>query len=146
MYYENFDKLCKDRNIRPNHVSKGTGIPTSTLTNWKKGLFTPKTDKLQKIADYFDVPLSVIVGEQDLTDVANYVSGKFEQFNDGMEINKEVRLENGFVLDQQTLDLMEFLAVHKEYREIVEAAISIAPEDIDRVSAILKAFKRKESE
>lgn len=63
--YEFFEKLLKDRGITAYKVSKETGIATSTLTNWKKGLYTPKVDKLQKIADYFGVPLEYLLTRKD---------------------------------------------------------------------------------
>lgn len=61
MYYENFRKLCEERGVKPAQVSRGTGIPTATLSSWKKGIYTPKQDKLQKIADFFNVPISDIL-------------------------------------------------------------------------------------
>ena len=65
MYYENFEKLCISRGIRPGTVSKGTGISTATLTSWKQGKYTPKQDKLQKIADYFGVTVGYLLGKQE---------------------------------------------------------------------------------
>ena len=43
---------------------KKTGVSTSTLTNWKYGRYTPKTDKLKKLADYFGVPLETLLEEE----------------------------------------------------------------------------------
>lgn len=60
MYYENFEKLLKIKNVKPADVSKATGIATSTLTAWKKGGYTPKPPKLQQIADFFDVSLDYL--------------------------------------------------------------------------------------
>lgn len=65
MYYENFEKLCEQRNVKPAHVSRETGVKTATLTSWKKGVYTPKQDKLQQIADYFNVTLEYLMtGEE----------------------------------------------------------------------------------
>ena len=61
MYYQNFEELCKQRNIKPNKVSKETGVSTATLTSWKKGKYTPKQDKLQKIADFFHVSVDYLM-------------------------------------------------------------------------------------
>lgn len=55
--YKKFEFLLKERNVTAYHVGKVTGIATSTLTEWKKGTYTPKVDKLKKIADYFGVTL-----------------------------------------------------------------------------------------
>ena len=57
MYYQNFEELCKQRNIKPNKVSKETGVSTATLTSWKQGKYTPKPDKLKLIAAFFNVSL-----------------------------------------------------------------------------------------
>lgn len=61
MYYENFQKLCEINKINPSRVSKATGISTATLTSWKKGVYTPKQDKLQLIADYFNVSVDYLM-------------------------------------------------------------------------------------
>jgi transcriptional regulator with XRE-family HTH domain len=61
MYYENFEKLCKENKTNPSQVSKATGISTATLTSWKKGVYTPKQDKLQLIADHFKVSVDYII-------------------------------------------------------------------------------------
>ena len=65
MYYENFEQLCKSNNVKPSDVSKATGISTATLSSWKKGRYTPKNDKLQKIADYFGVSVEYLRGDVD---------------------------------------------------------------------------------
>ena len=39
-------------------VAKDTGIAQSTLSDWKRGVSVPKIDKLQKLADYFGVPVT----------------------------------------------------------------------------------------
>lgn len=61
MYYENFERLCKKHQTNASQVSKATGISTATLTNWKKGNYTPKQDKLQLIADYFNVSVDYLM-------------------------------------------------------------------------------------
>jgi transcriptional regulator with XRE-family HTH domain len=58
--YAIFEKLCRERGITPYRVSKDTGISTATLSDWKTGKSNPKADKIQRIADYFDVPAEYI--------------------------------------------------------------------------------------
>lgn len=53
--YEIFEDLCAKRGVTPYRVSKETGISTATLTSWKQGKYTPKEEKMQKIADYLGV-------------------------------------------------------------------------------------------
>lgn len=59
--YEYFQLLLDKYGVTAYKVSKETGVTTATLTNWKKGNYTPKPDKLQKLADYFGVPLSYLM-------------------------------------------------------------------------------------
>ena len=65
MYYDKFIKLCEMNDIRPGKVSKETGVSTATLTSWKQGKYTPKPDKLQKIADFFNVSLDFLMDKED---------------------------------------------------------------------------------
>lgn len=64
MSYKVFQELCEKHGVRPGTVSRATGIATSTLTSWKKGRYTPKADKLQKIAAYFNVPVDAFYGSE----------------------------------------------------------------------------------
>ena len=61
MYYENFEYLCNKNNVKPSQVSKATNISTATLTSWKQGKYTPKPDKLELIAKYFNVSLNFLM-------------------------------------------------------------------------------------
>ncbi len=61
MYYI-YDNLLKKKNVSNYKVSKETGITQTTLSAWKNGKITPKTDTLQKIADYFGVSLDYLTG------------------------------------------------------------------------------------
>ena len=53
--YEVFEQLLQKYGITAYKVSKDTGITQSTLSDWKRGRSTPKTDNMKKIADYFGV-------------------------------------------------------------------------------------------
>lgn len=57
MSYKIFEDLCEKANTTPYKVGKATGIPTATFSNWKAGRYEPKSDKRQRIADYFGVSL-----------------------------------------------------------------------------------------
>lgn len=59
--YEIFSELLQKHGVTPYKVSKETGVSQSTLSDWKRGISTPKSDKLQKIADYFNVPLTYLL-------------------------------------------------------------------------------------
>lgn len=62
--YRNFESIIKKKNITAYQVAKITGVATSTLTEWKKGSYTPKLDKLIKIADCLGVTLEEIIKDE----------------------------------------------------------------------------------
>ena len=59
--YEIFSNLLQKYGVTAYKVSKETGVSQSTLSDWKRGISTPKQDKLQKIADYFGVYLTYLL-------------------------------------------------------------------------------------
>lgn len=63
--YERFATLLKEHKTNPAQVAKATGLNKSTLTHWKQGKYTPKSDKLILIAEYFDVSLEWLQGFTD---------------------------------------------------------------------------------
>ena len=62
--YEIYARLRDSMGVTDYRVAKETGIAKSTLSDWQKGKCNIKTEKLQKLADYFDVPLEyMLTGE-----------------------------------------------------------------------------------
>ena len=59
--YEKFEALLKERNLTTSQVAKDTGIASATFSSWKAGKYTPKADKLKKLADYFGVKIEVFL-------------------------------------------------------------------------------------
>ena len=57
MFYEKYMELCKKAGKRPYAVSKELGLSSSNVAQWQKGS-TPRPQVLQRIADYFGVPVS----------------------------------------------------------------------------------------
>ncbi|HEX2935812.1 MAG TPA: helix-turn-helix transcriptional regulator [Bacteroidales bacterium] len=63
--YSIFEQLLQKNGVTPYKVAKATGIAQSVLSSWKNGISTPKNDKMQKIADYFNVPVEyLLTGEE----------------------------------------------------------------------------------
>ena len=60
--YDIYKALRDAHELSDYRVAKDTGIPYSTLKDWAKGIYTPKVDKIQKLADYFGVSLSFFYG------------------------------------------------------------------------------------
>ena len=49
--YSKFEKLLNEKGVTAYEVSKATGIPNSTFSDWKTGKSKPKIEKLKKIAE-----------------------------------------------------------------------------------------------
>ena len=63
--YKKYTSLRDDKGVTDYRVSKETQINPSLFTHWKDGAYTPKLDKLQKIADYFGVPITYFLEEKE---------------------------------------------------------------------------------
>lgn len=64
MFYEIFKKLCDERGTNPTAVALDMGISTSLTSRWKHG-GKPRIETLNKIADYFGVSVSYLLGVAD---------------------------------------------------------------------------------
>lgn len=55
--YHKYSELRDSKGVTDYKVSKKTNVSTSTLSNWKAGRYTPKSDKIKAIADFFGVSI-----------------------------------------------------------------------------------------
>lgn len=118
--YEIFGKLLHEFGVTAYKVSKETGISQTTFSNWKSGRSIPKTDALQKIADYFNVSLDYLT------------TGEEKEGGEKYYINDE------------TAEVAQKIFENKELRVLFDAAKDATPEDLETTYAMLMALKRKE--
>lgn len=118
--YEIFAKLMELKGCSAYQVSKATGIAQSTLSDWKKGKTAPKIDKMQKIADYFAVPVEYLMTGKEKEDGPKYY------------------------LNDETAAIAQDIFENKELRVLFDAARDAEPEDLSAVHNMLLALKRKE--
>ncbi len=69
MFYTKFVKLCNERNISPSAVAEQIGLSRAANTKWGAGQI-PRKATMQKIADYFGVPVSYFSEEAPETEKA----------------------------------------------------------------------------
>ncbi|MCU6748549.1 helix-turn-helix domain-containing protein [Faecalicatena acetigenes] len=117
--YKKFEQLLRQNNVTPYRVHKETGISTATLSDWKNGKSEPKKDKIEKICQYFEVPLSYFYGEEP---------------------------EGGerYYLNEETAEMAQKLFENRELRVLFDAAKDATPEDLKTTYDMLMALKRKE--
>ena len=90
--WEIFEKLCKERGVTAYRVSEATGIKTSSLSGWKAGKFTPKQEKLKKIAEYFGVSIEYLMTGEEKESDGYYVNPETAEMAQQIYDNKELRL------------------------------------------------------
>lgn len=118
--YEIFEKLMKSHNLTAYQISKETGVAQSTLSDWKKGKSKPKTDKLQKIADYFGVSVDYLMN------------------------GSAPEPKQGYYLNDETAAIAQEIFENKELRMLFDASRNATPEDLIAVRDVMLALKRKE--
>lgn len=94
MNYRIFEELLKKHSTTVYRVSKATGISPTTFSEWKSGRSTPKTDKLKKIADYFEVSLDYLTGTE---------NGDFSAGGKNIAIIGEIRAGAPIITEQTVL-------------------------------------------
>ena len=57
MFYDQFNKICKEQKTTPTAVTKKLGYSTSKVTAWKNGS-TPKYEVLCSLAEHLNVDVS----------------------------------------------------------------------------------------
>ena len=120
MGYEAFEKLCKERGVTPYRVAKETGVTTATLSSWKTGKYTPKSEKLQKLADYFGVNVDAFSDR----DVQTLVQADTYYYN------------------KETLEMAQELFKNKELRLLFDATKDIDSTDLYLVYDLVKRMKK----
>lgn len=115
--YEKFEKLCKDREIKASVVSKETGVSTATISSWKKGKYTPKSDKIQKIAEFFDVDAMYFLNDETATSKPMYY------------------------VNEETAKTAQAIFENKDLRILFDAAKDARPDDLKMAAEMLRRFK-----
>ena len=84
--YNKFERLLKEKGVTPYRVHKETGISTATLSDWKNGKSQPKRDKIEKICEYFGVPLTYFYGEENNAEPAKRDTKEITEMLSKMEV------------------------------------------------------------
>ena len=61
--YDKYARYRDAKNLTDYKVSSLCGINQTTLSEWKSGKYTPKIDKLVKIAKVLDITVDVLIEE-----------------------------------------------------------------------------------
>ncbi len=118
--YDIFMQLCQRKGVSVYQVVRATGVPASTMSDWKNGRSVPKVEKLKLIADYFGVTLDYLV------------------------TGKETEHEP-YYKDEESRELADFLFQNPQYKTLFSAVRDIPPEDLKMVQDLLERLKPKDN-
>lgn len=133
--------LCKQHGTNIAQLEKTLGFGNGSLARAK----TIKADRLAKIASFFNTTTDYL-----LTGTAEYniptasaVKNAFSERRQAVESNDDLPQikTSGFFVDQESLDLLQFLSKRPEYKILFKSAASVRKDDIERAAKILDALK-----
>ncbi|HEU5999746.1 TPA: helix-turn-helix transcriptional regulator [Streptococcus pneumoniae] len=135
VFSANLNSILSDRNCKQAELSRATGIPPSTLTGYVKGTSLPIPGNVQKIADFFGVPKSVLdprfVTNNSMVDDSSSNTSSIQTIYDQLE-----RPRQGKVLNYAERQL-------KEQRNEEETKINEVSENIIRLDDYRQATYRR---
>lgn len=88
--YEHYQKLLDEKGLKNADVSRATGISNMTLSDWKHGKTKPKTETMQKLADYLNVSVDYLVNGKE-ADINSEFSS--EQAELDVKISQDIELK-----------------------------------------------------
>lgn len=77
--YEIFEQLLQKYGVSAYKVAKETGVTQSTLSDWKRGRSTPKSENMKKLADYFGVSIDYLMTGKEETEKEPQLKPKDEK-------------------------------------------------------------------
>ena len=124
--YERFNKILQEKGLTAYKVAKDTGVSRSTLAAWKKKEYTPKLDKLQKLANYLGVSIQ-------------YLTGESNEIDD----TQQMQAPNGYYVDKETAEYAEMLRTRPGARLLFSAAKDTTKEDMQKAVEYIEFLKSK---
>lgn len=122
--YDRYAELLEKKGLNSAYVSKQTGIPQSTFSDWKKGKSSPKLEKLAKIANCLETPLEYLA--YGTLPEHKSLSGKVYYFDD------------------ETAKLAQKLHDNPILNTYMSSTMKLKPDQIEAIQAMITAFLRKD--
>lgn len=112
MFYDKFILLCRKKGVSPSRAAVDAGFAKSLISKWKSNPnIIPSPDVLNKISNYFNVPISVLLGEND----SKKTSPEGETYTKGEELILKLYRDIPEEMRPVAIDLLQ--AVSKKKKE-----------------------------
>lgn len=94
MLKDNLKTLRKNKGLLQEELSVKLNVVRQTISKWETGLSVPDAEMLVKISNYFNIPVSTILGENIEEKEQNdlkVIAEKLEIINDQLATNQELK-------------------------------------------------------
>lgn len=115
-FKERLKELRKSRGISQAVLADRLGMSKSTIGMYETGAITPSIEALNAIADHFNVSISYLMGEEDIS---------------------------MYYLDPETAQMAQELFDRPEMKVLFDASRNASKEDIEAVAKILERMSQK---
>lgn len=124
--YDRVKDLCTEKDITVKYLEQCLGLSESTISKWGKSI--PSADKLDKVAEYFNVSIQYLLGKTEhrghYSDPTNTLNDPRLSKKDQKDIAKKLEeLENDLADYDATLMLSGEI-MDDETRELLKASLA----------------------
>lgn len=130
MFWEQFVKLCAERNTKPNPVAKELGFSSGSVTDWKNGKM-PRPTTIRKIADYFQVSTTYLLG---LTDEPSVV------LSDQVIANLSANVQR--VVDELDKQKKPVLGLNPKLSSLIDSMSKDELDDLEKYAEFILSKKK----
>lgn len=132
MFWDNYKKLCDEKNIAPTAAGIAIGVTNAAVSKWKKGAI-PNGVTLQKIADYFGVSVASLMGEDE------------ESLRQEAETNREtiLRLTESAEENLMHLFMSKLFVLPEDQRDTLQNLFTLPPDEFKRAMDMFNIMYKK---
>lgn len=132
MFWDNYEKLCKEKGISPTAAGVAIGVTNAAVSKWKKGSI-PNGMTLQKIADHFGVSVASLMGED----------GAAMREEAEQNADKILRLTESAEENLMHMLLLKLPDITEDQRDTLRSLFTLPQEEFKRAMDMLNVMWRK---
>lgn len=118
MFYKRLLELCESTGKKPTPILKEMGISSGNLERWKENEDSVTIKTLKKIASYFNVSISYLIGEDNNNMTVNQKNVKNEHTNICYNQNNKNELD---INEEELINIYRELGKRKKLKLIDKA-------------------------
>lgn len=116
MFYDMINVRCREKGISISKMLIDVGMSKSAATKWKDSTYEPSNETLKKIADYFNITVSELLGEE----------------------TEKLTVNN----DSELTDYLQELSTRPEMKMLFKVSKAATKEQVEQVVKMFEAFQK----